>query len=140
MPYATQSDLAARFGEAELLQQTDLTGTGAINGQAVADALTDASALIDGYVSARYSLPLAVVPGLLVGVCCDLARYALYIEAVPPIVQQRRDQAIATLRDISLGKLRLDVGGDTPSVPAPSGLAQVVQAGRKVFGGGLRSC
>lgn len=138
MPYATQSDLAARFGEAELLQQTDLTGTGAINGQAVADALTDASALIDGYVSARYSLPLAVVPGLLVGVCCDLARYALYIEAVPPIVQQRRDQAIATLRDISLGKLRLDVGGDTPSVPAPSGLAQVVQAGRKVFGGGLR--
>ncbi|MDD2765013.1 MAG: DUF1320 domain-containing protein [Opitutaceae bacterium] len=138
MPYATQSDLAARFGEAELLQQTDLTGTGAINGQAVADALTDASALIDGYVSARYSLPLAVVPGLLVGVCCDLARYALYIEAVPPIVQQRRDQAIATLRDISLGKLRLEVGGDTPSVPAPSGLAQVVQAGRKVFGGGLR--
>lgn len=138
MPYATQSDLAARFGEAELLQQTDLTGTDAINGQAVADALTDASALIDGYVSARYSLPLAVVPGLLVGVCCDLARYALYIEAVPPIVQQRRDQAIATLRDISLGKLRLDVGGDTPSVPAPSGLAQVVQAGRKVFGGGLR--
>ena len=142
MPYATQSDLAARFGEAELLQQTDLTGTGAINGQAVEDAtdLTrkDASALIDGYVSARYSLPLAVVPGLLVGVCCDLARYALYIEAVPPIVQQRRDQAIATLRDISLGKLRLDVGGDTPSVPAPSGLAQVVQAGRKVFGGGLR--
>lgn len=136
MPYATQSDLAARFGEAELLQQTDLTGTGAINNQAVADALTDASALIDGYVSARYSLPLAVVPGLLVGVCCDLARYALYIEAVPPIVQQRRDQAISTLRDISLGKLRLDVGGDTPSVPAPSGLAQVVQAGRKVFGGG----
>lgn len=137
MPYATQSDLAARFGEAELLQQTDLTGTGAINDQAVADALTDASALIDGYVSARYSLPLSVVPGLLVGVCCDLARYALYIEAVPPIVQQRRDQAIATLRDISLGKLRLEVGGDTPSVPAPSGLAVVVQAGRKVFGGGL---
>lgn len=138
MPYATQSDLAARFGEAELLQQTDLTGTGAINSQAVADALTDASALIDGYVSARYSLPLAVVPGLLVGVCCDLARYALYIEAVPPIVQQRRDQAISTLRDISQGKLRLEVGGDTPSVPAPSGLAEVVQAGRRVFGGGLR--
>lgn len=138
MPYATQSDLAARFGEAELLQQTDLTGTGTINGQAVADALTDASALIDGYVSARYSLPLAVVPSLLVGVCCDLARYALYIEAVPPIVQQRRDQAISTLRDISQGKLRLEVGGDAPTVPAPSGLAAVVQAGRKVFGGGLR--
>jgi len=138
MPYATQSDLAARFGEAELIQQTDLTGTGAVNSQAIADALTDASALIDGYVSARYSLPLAVVPGLLVGVCCDLARYALYIEAVPPIVQQRRDQAISTLRDISQGKLRLEVGGDTPSVPAPSGLAEVVQAGRRVFGGGLR--
>lgn len=138
MPYATQSELATRFGELELLQQTDLTGTGVINSQAVTDALTDASALIDGYVSARYSLPLAVVPSLLVGVCCDLARYALYIEAVPPIVQQRREQAIAALRDISLGKLRLEVGGDTPSVPAPSGLAAVVQAGRKVFGGGLR--
>lgn len=138
MPYATQSDLAARFGEAELIQQTDLTGAGAINSQTVADALIDASALIDGYVSARYSIPLPVVPGLLVGVCCDLARYALYIEAVPPIVQQRRDQAIAALRDISLGKLRLDVGGGAPTVPAPSGLAEVVQPGRKVFSGGLR--
>lgn len=137
MPYATRSDLEHRYGEAELIQQTDLAGTGVINVQAVSDALTDASAMIDGYVSARYSLPLAVVPGLLVGVCCDLARYALYIEAVPPIVQQRRDQAIATLRDISQGKLRLEVGGDAPSVPAPSGLAVVVQAGRKVFGGGL---
>ena len=138
MPYATLTDMTTRYGESEIIEQTDLTGSGIINPAAVALVLADASALIDGYLASRYSIPLATPPDLLVSLCCDLARYALYVDAAPDVVVSRRDQAIAALRDIAAGRLRLDVGVEADSVPAPSGLAVVVQPGRKVFGGGLR--
>lgn len=138
MPYALPADLIARFGAAELIQQTDLSGAGEYNADTVARALEDASALIDGYLASRYSLPVAAVPALLVTLCCDLARYALYVDAVPDVVKDRRDQAVASLRDIAAGRVRLDVGAGSAVDAAPSGLAEVVQPGRKVFGGGLR--
>lgn len=138
MPYATLTDLTTRFGDAELLDQTDLTGSGLVNPVTVDRVLADASALIDGYLASRYSLPLATPPALLESLCCDLARYALYVDAAPDVVVSRRDQAMTALRDIAAGRLRLDVGVEADSVPAPSGLAVVVQPGRKVFGGGLR--
>lgn len=137
MPYTTLTDLVQRFGAAELIQQTDLTGSGELDPVAVSNAITDAAALIDGYLSGRYSLPLSVTPPLLVMLCCDLARYALYVDAAPEIIEKRRDQAVATLRDIAAGRVQLDVGQADASPPAPSGLAEVVQ-GHKVFGGGRR--
>ena len=57
MPYATPLDLEQRFGAAELIQQTDLTG--AANTDTLACVLDDASALIDGYLASRYPLPIA---------------------------------------------------------------------------------
>lgn len=138
MPYASTDDLITRFGELELIQQTDLTGSGVVGQVMVSRALDDATGIIDGYVSSRYPLPLAVIPALLVTLCCDLVRYALYVDAAPPIVAMRRDQAIAQLRDIAAGRLRLDVGQAAATEAAPAGLAVVVQAGRKVFGGGVR--
>ena len=138
MPYATPLDLEQRFGAAELIQQTDLTGAGVANPDTLARALDDASALIDGYLASRYPLPISTPPALLVTLCCDLARYALYIDAAPEVVEKRRDAAVATLRDIAAGRVALDVGQAGASTPAPSGLAEVVRPGRKVFGGGLR--
>lgn len=116
--YAKASDLIARFGEDELIQLTDRDGSGGYDPATVGRALSDASAIIDGYVAVRYTLPIGNVPALLAGLCCDLARYALYADAAPEIVKDRRDQALAQLRDISAGRLRLDV-----PVPAatPSG-------------------
>ncbi|MDD2991117.1 MAG: DUF1320 domain-containing protein [Zoogloea sp.] len=138
MPYATLSEMTSRYGDAELVEQTDLTGSGVVNPVTVDRVLADASALIDGYLASRYSLPLVVTPDLLVSLCCDLARCALYVDAAPDVVKARRDQAMTALRDIAAGRLRLNVGAGADSMPAPSGLAVVVQSGRKVFGGGLR--
>lgn len=134
MPYASPADLIARFGEEELIDRTDRDQTGAYDPASVARAIGDASALIDGYVAARYTLPLASPPAVLVGVCCDLVRYALWSDAAPGIVEKRRDQALAVLRDIGSGRARLDV--PTPAA-APSGTVQAV-SGERLFARGAR--
>jgi len=135
MVYATPDDLVARFGAAELLERTDLHGTGEFDAVTVGRALDDSAALIDGYLASRYPLPLAQVPALLVALCCDLARYALCADAAPDLVKDRRNDAIGQLRDIAAGRVRLAVG--QPEAAAPAGLAAVVRPGRKVFGGGV---
>ncbi len=63
MNYATETDMRARYRE-DLLRpllavpRSDEPDTRKLN-----RALTDASALIDSYLSARYTLPLEVIPG-----------------------------------------------------------------------------
>lgn len=125
--YAKASDLIARYGEDELVQLTDRDGSGGYDPATVGRALSDASALIDGYVAARYTLPLAETPALLIGLCCDLARHALHADAAPEVVTDRRDQALARLRDISAGRLRLDA---TVPAAAPSGTVQMTSSER----------
>lgn len=131
MPYATQQDLVDRFGEDELIQLTDRADppANAIDAVAVARALTDADALIDGYLGSRYALPLAEVPPLLVGIACDLARYQLYPVAPIEAVATKRDQAVATLRDIASGKIALPVGEAETPAPASAGV-QIAGPGR----------
>ncbi len=93
----------------------------------VARELDYASAVIDGYLAARYALPLPAVPDLLVGLCCDLVRYALYTDAAPDIVRDRYRDAAARLRDISTGAIKLDAA--TPSV-ASSGEVEMLSSPR----------
>lgn len=127
MSYATQPDLVARFGLQELIEQTDRVNAAVIDSAVVARELAYASAVIDGYLAARYVLPLPTVPDLLVGLCCDLVRYALYTDAAPDIVRDRYKAAVASLRDISNGAIKLDAA--TPSA-ASSGLVEMVGSER----------
>lgn len=125
MPYATLADLTARFGEQELIDQTDrLSGTN-VDAAVVARALEDASATIDGYLTGRYALPLPSTPPLLVGLCCDLARYALYPDAAPPRVKDSYQNALRVLREIARGTIQMG-----PPTPVSSGLVQGVSAPR----------
>lgn len=121
MPYATLDDLVTRFGEQELIDQTDRASGTNVDEVLVARVLDDAAATIDGYLAARHALPLPSVPPLLVGLCCDLARYALYPDAAPAMVRDRYQNAQRVLREIANGTLQLGL-----ATPASSGLAQVV--------------
>lgn len=114
MAYAIQQDLIARFGTHELVQLTDHAGTGEIDAAMVAGALSDATELVNGYLARRYTLPLSVVPDRLTGVVCDLARYALYTVDPTPVVQARRKDAVAWLRDIGAGVVLLPAAGVEP--------------------------
>ncbi len=122
MAYASSADLVERFGEEEMIQLSDRIASADLDEIVLLRALTDASALIDGALTGRYALPLADVPALLVGVCCDLARFALYDDAAPDLVRERKTDALARLRDLANGTLRLDLStAETPRF----GLCQV---------------
>jgi phage gp36-like protein len=120
--YATIADMTGRFGEAEMIRLTAApTADPYVIDEAKAQrALSDASATMDGYLRPRYALPLTSVPTLLIGMCCDLARFELmHGEDRVPTEQAKdaRASAIAFLRDV--GKGVVDLGLDAAGQPAP---------------------
>ncbi|TIV28002.1 MAG: DUF1320 domain-containing protein, partial [Mesorhizobium sp.] len=63
-----------------------------------------------------YSLPLSVVPPILVKIAADLARYFLHGEAADKdsIVTRNYNNAIAWLINVSKGLVAIDDGGQVP--------------------------
>lgn len=131
MAYATLDDLVARFGEQELIDQTDRVSGTNVDAELVARVLDYASATIDPYLAGRYDLPLPSVPALLVGLCCDMARYALYPDAAPDMVRERYQNAQRLLREIGSGALQLGV-----ATPVAGGVHAV--GSPRLFGRGNR--
>ncbi|MBS0370756.1 MAG: DUF1320 domain-containing protein [Proteobacteria bacterium] len=139
MPYTSRPLLEERFGLDELIQRTDKFApyTGAVVDSVLDRAIADADAEIDGYVGARYALPLPdPVPPVLVPIACDIARYRLFDDSVTDVVRQRYEDAIARLKDIAAGRLSLGID------PAQVEAAQVgvrVRAPAQVFSDELLS-
>ncbi|MEQ1890094.1 MAG: DUF1320 domain-containing protein [Alphaproteobacteria bacterium] len=111
MSYAAQSDMVTRFGEAELVLLTDENGDGVIDAAVVNAALLAADELINGYCGQRYALPLAPVPGSVLGMACDIARYKLHRDAAPDKVKDAYAEALSRLKDIQAGKFTLQSAG-----------------------------
>ncbi|EJN2453992.1 DUF1320 family protein, partial [Salmonella enterica] len=84
MMYASAQDMRDRYENIDDLLR--LPGTDDLNEKKLTQALNDAGALADSYLSAKYTLPLAVVPQVLVQHCCAIAFYYL-------CDQQATDQA-----------------------------------------------
>lgn len=119
--YATLQDLTDRFGETEIVQRTDRTNRPptTIDTVVVDRALTDAGALVDGYVGKVYALPIALVPPVLTKATADIARYYLFGKAAEKDgeVERAYKEAVAWLKDVALGRVQLDVGGVVPEQP-----------------------
>jgi phage gp36-like protein len=116
--YATQTDLVDRFGSAEILQLTDRSGGNLIDTTVLGRALADADAEIDAYLAARYELPLATVPAIVVRLAADIARYRLWDDRASVEVRARYDDAVRVLARIADGDVSL--GLPAASAPAPA--------------------
>ena len=120
MPYATQADIVAVYGEQELLLLADRNRDGAADPDVVDVALADAAEEIDGYLSAQYDLPLDEAGSRpLRRIAVDIACYRL-----PPtdalVTDERRARyrdAVRYLERVSEGKIRLGVGDDESAHP-----------------------
>jgi len=107
MSYCSSDDLVTRFGSTEIIQLSDRDNSGEINEAVVEQAITDASAEIDGYLSSQYDLPLDETPALLNLYACDIARYRLFEDGAYDTVIERYNIALRYLRDIASGKVKL---------------------------------
>ncbi len=105
--YAQQQDMIDRFSQEELVQLTDLTGSGQIDATTVGDALADASDEMDSYIGAVAQLPLTNIPPVLTRVCCDIARYRLYDQAAPTEVTARYTASVNWLTQLAKGVVKL---------------------------------
>ena len=131
MTYALQADLVALFGSTEIAQLTDRINGTVIDATVLGRALADADAEIDSYLAARYSLPLASAPTALVRVAADIARYRLFDDRVTDAVRARYQDAVAYLKQISLGNVVID--GASPLTPAATAMAVKSSSPEKTF-------
>ncbi len=127
MPYATQQQLTARYGERLLLQVADRTDppAGAIDAAIVAQALADTDAVIDGYLAGRYQLPLASIPPQLPPIAQSIAIYKLHVYEPEKKIADEYQAAIADLVRIANGVIRLAVAGIEPTSSGASGVETI---------------
>ncbi|OHD27424.1 MAG: hypothetical protein A2Y38_05625 [Spirochaetes bacterium GWB1_59_5] len=107
MTYATQQNMIDRFGLQELIELTDRENTGALDANVLAQALVDADAEINAYLSGRYTLPLTSVPPTLAKFAADIARYQLYDTRATDMIKARYDDAIKFFKLLANGSVSL---------------------------------
>lgn len=122
MSYATLDDMIDRAGETELRQTADRNRDGIIDTDVVEAALLHADNTINGYLAARYTVPLSEVPDLVRTWTVSIARYFLFRNGPPEYVAQDYKDAIAALKDAAKGLIALP---GSATVDAP-----VAQTGR----------
>lgn len=114
MPYATTQQMVSRFTLREVIALTDRNNTGAVDEVELGRALTDASGEIDAHLGRRYALPLtaggqpmSAPPQILIGLCCDIARYRLTGTEVQETeaIRARYKDAINVLKLLAAGDM-----------------------------------
>lgn len=153
MTYATTTDLLTRFDAAEISQRVDRGLPRLVTAQLLKDvaaaasldaytdaevaraqgcilvvqrALQDADDTINGYISARYTLPLAPVPAVLARVACELARFYLYDDQVTDLIKDRQAANIKWLGEVSRGTVSLGADAASGVQPVSSAGAELV--------------
>ena len=121
MPYATLSDLIERASETEIRQIADRDRDGVPDAEVIASALADADNLINGYIAARYSLPLPSVPDLVRTWAVSIARHMLHRNGSPERVKDDYGDALAALKDVSRGTASLPFAAGDAKPSANSG-------------------
>jgi phage gp36-like protein len=148
MPYAQITDMLAWCGEEDLVRLSTPRNAelGAVVAATVLNALNNSTAVIDGYLRKRYSVPLGVaaqaglpapiIPPEIVRCCCILATHELAgrdgRNRGEQITADHKMQ-MAWLRDVAEGRVELD----TTEAPSGSDSYAQMQTRGQVFGDGI---
>ncbi len=109
MAYVTLEQLTDRYGSRMLIDLTDreTPWLGTIDTDVTTRAMADAAALIDGYLAARYALPVAEVPALLTDIAARIAIWNLHTYDPPRKIEEDHKEALRQLQAIAAGTIRL---------------------------------
>ena len=136
MSYATPTDIINRYPNRDLVQLSNEDPTiTTVNTTVLQQALSDASAEIDGYLGGRFTLPLTDPPAVLSRLASDVAIYRL--QALRPLhdladARKRYDDAIAMLTKVASGELTLGIALDGHETAIAQG-AEIVEGPARVF-------
>ena len=138
--FATLEAMTEKFGERELIGLTDNEKPyqDVINMDKLNAAMDEANSEIEGYIAARYSLPLQTVPPFLKSLACHMARYHACTGTMSDNdpIKTRYENAVKSLKEISKGTIALGgspVGESTPVKTSNNSV--VMNIGRHDFGG-----
>jgi phage gp36-like protein len=136
MAYATQQNMADRYGDDQLLIVADRDNDSVVDAAVIEQALLDATSEIDTYVAAKYALPLATVPTVLTRLCVDISMYRLAADRDIATEERRKryEDAVYLLRRIATGEVSLGISTPPPS----SNGAVVVTSQARRFGRGKK--
>lgn len=135
MPYATAADLRLSRPERDLVELTDPELV-AVNDARLETALSEASKTIDGYLAARYPVPMDPAPEVLQVIACDLAFYRLHIAgsaSISEATQKQRDDWIAFLMKVAADKAELAPPPATDSGPGATDGGVIAETHPPVF-------
>ncbi len=126
MPYLTVTEYMRRCGEREAIILTNETprseGPGAPDTAKIENAISDAGEIIDGYISRRYTVPLATVPPVVVGWTYALAREILHTgHPMPDEVADKAARVLSQIKDVAAERMNLNV----PATADPLGTVSV---------------
>jgi phage gp36-like protein len=118
MAYHTLEDLINVIPEDIIISLSDDGLLGVVDDQVVNAAIAATDSLVDGYISAQYPVPLAVVPPEVCDLACDITIYKLYKRRQEELSETRRlayKEAIRLLEQIRDGKHPLNIVAATVS-------------------------
>jgi phage gp36-like protein len=133
MPYCTQSDILEQISLDQLIAATDDTNAGIVDVSAVARAIADADAEIDGYAAGRYTVPFATVPAMIRKMSVDISIYHIFSRRMgaPAFRKERYDNAVRFLKSVAGGVVSL--GADDPGSAAADGIEASTTEDDRIF-------
>lgn len=117
--YCTLTDIVNVIPEQELINLTNdapsvNSSVDEVRFKAVSE---DADSLINGYLRARYNLPLKDVPRTITQIAIDICAYRLYLRRpnkIPDHITNNYNKAFTLLTDIQKGKYLLETADEMP--------------------------
>ena len=133
--YATRDDMVKRYSLAEVSQlERYLSG-----GESGAAAIADAGSIIDGWIGAKYAVPLEYPPDNIKIFVCDIARYLLWKSKASEEVRRRYDDAMSYLKGVSKGTNVLLVKNPTTQEVKPAAKSPTAMPMGTTYRGGVFS-
>ena len=133
--YATRDVMVQRYSLTEVSQlERYLTG-----GESVDAAIADAGSIIDGWIGAKYAVPLEYPPDNIKIFVCDIARYLLWKSKASEEVRRRYDDAMSYLKGVSKGTNVLLVKNPTTQEVKPAAKSPTAMPIGTTYRGGVFS-
>lgn len=110
MAYCTVNDLKTRFSEKLIAELSSDHSGNSVDSDVVEALIADADAVIDMHLRARYTLPFASTPQVILRISCDLVMHSLYARRsneTPEDIIEAQQRAMEMLKQIQSGDIKL---------------------------------